>query len=202
MEVPSEEFEDESEVEAEFAEIPGYLSGDDIPAPASVVTPIEQFTRLGTIAVSNTDIGGFRYGNSVSGELNGSVTYYANLTPFLEDVGEQYEFMYEATFKSPIDRDKVNITSSNEPRGFYVGSSRTGDMGTGLVYTKVDGINYVDDYTFRVSVIRKLDNYANLWMTASCRDGLTINIYVRKLTSFASNGGDGNGGSDGGGAAT
>lgn len=195
----------EPDVDIVVSEVPGdpSLLLDDVPMLLDVNTPLNEFQRLPTVGIDNSGIGGLRYGNSINASGGYSVSYYANCIPAYNTPGA-HEVIFEYIFNTPVDHDKFYLTSSNEPKGFTVGYRRLYSSGSSL-FSKVDGISYIDDYTVRVSVnfSSAIDHefmyaYVN---SENAYNGVTINIYSRKINNFAMIGGDGGGGSEGGGGA-
>lgn len=188
-------------------EIPGDPTSllDDVPMLFDVNTPLDEFQRLPTLALSNDAIGGLRFGNSISASGGYSTSYYVNCVPAYNTPGA-HEIVFEYIFNSPVDHTKFYLDSANKPVGFSISYRRLYASGVST-FTSVAGISYIDDYTVRVSVtFAESKDHEFLYTSvgsSAAYDGVTFNVYSRKINDYTMIGGDGGGGSgSGSGAAT
>lgn len=194
-----EALEDGERVDIIVEEIPGDPADllEDVPMPMSLDTPIEEFSRLPSVWMWSQALGGYRYGNSIRGDIVASVQYRANVTPLLP-LPETSEYILEMTFVDPVDQNKIYITSKNVTTGFSFGFTN------GTSYTKLTctSFRYVDEHTVRVSYYCTAQEspFVGVSIDANCAHGVAINVYCRETAIF-SEGGDGGGGSQGGGGA-
>lgn len=187
-------------------EIPGDPAAllDNVPMPMSVVTPIEDFERLPTAFLYSSAVGGYAYGNSVSGDVNYPIYFYANASAVPRS--GVVEFIVELTLPGGIDHDKIFLNESNNLTGFTLAKFFNSSYGSfnSIAIDTFTGINYVDDTTVRVSFTATNFNgcMIRLDLKENYVNGGTVNIYARPVLMVSEIGGDGGGGSEGGGAAT
>lgn len=184
-------------------EIPGDPAAllDNIPMPMSVVTPIEEFERLPTAFLWSSAVGGYAYGNSVSGDVDSAIYFFANASAVPRS--GVVEFIVELTLPGGIDHDKIFLNASNKLTGFTLGKFFNASYGSfnSIAIDTFSGINYVDDTTVRVSFTAT--NFNGCMLRLDLKDnyvnGGTVNIYARPVVMVSEIGGDGGGGSEGGG---
>ena len=178
---------------------------DDVPMLFDVNTPLDEFQRLPTFALANDGLDGPKYGNSISVSGGYTVWYYANCIPAYNTPG-MHEIIFEYKFNSPVDRETFYINSANKPVGFSVGYRGVVSGSGSYTLSAVDGISYIDDYTVRISVKFPEAKVHDILFTSvtgsNAYDGVTFNVYSRKMVDYTMIGGDGGGGSGSGGAAT
>lgn len=187
-------------------EIPGdpAMLLDDVPMLMSVVTPIDEFERLPTAFLYSSVVGGYAYGNSVSGDVSSPIYFFVNSSPIPRSGA--VELIAELSLPGGIDKEKIYLDSTNKLRGFSI--AKVDYDVNGLFKTSVietcTGINYVNDTTVRVSfnIVNCSACMFRLSLTSSYLNGGTVNFYWRETTDVVTIGGDGGGGSGSGGAVT